>query len=687
MYRKSSLVFWVCCFILSTALDAQPATVLPQKVLEGLAGVVSGSRPLDVLTDLVGYNHDRKAAEYAGTWRESEILAARAREYGFQDVDILRYERGPLWDGIRGELWVTSPVVQKIVDFQDIPTALAPGSVTGSYAGDMLWMEDVSEDSLKGRDVSGKIIVTASSTRGAFDAATKAGALGVVNMNSPRPYVTPNAILWSSIGHPEKGFAFNISAPMLEDLQRLSRTGTVHFRAEVEAAWRDVDNEVITAVIPGDGSTDEWVYLSAHVFEGINKQGAADDGSGAVLILEAGRTLLEAIKRGYVQRPARNLRFIWVDEFSGTYAFIDSHPDEFKKVTADINIDMAGQNVTLNNNATRLYRMPDSRIHFLADVARELFEWVGITNIERVHERRGGYGFSFPIIDPYGTRDAWRYVIEPFYGSSDHQVYNDRGVPAVLFNHWPDMVYHTSHDRPKMMDATQMKRSAFIAAGTALAVGGSPDVDPIQISALAFDRGRSRIADDLRTWTHFMASLPDSELSGFYKELFYATEQWYDRELRDLESVLELTRGSTTSTPGVAQAAISELAGRLRSDMVTERRTLQSFYSSVAASRGVEPVNPTLNNMERVAQRIIPMKTGEIPRRVRAEGLPGFAAMEVRNFIDGKRNALDIRNAVNSEYRLEYGSISLDAVLAHLRQLEEAGSVKIIGDTTSGRNR
>ncbi len=685
MFAKTSVRLFSMITLFGAVGWAQPVTILPHQTLEGLGGVVSGSRPLNVLKDIAGYNRDRQAAEFSGTWHESEVLAARAREYGYQDVEILKYPRNPIWDGIRGELWVISPVLRKIVDFKDIPTALAPGSVTGTYEGEMVWLEEVNEATLEGVDVQDKVVVTASSTRGAFRAATGAGAAGVVNMNTPRPSVTPNAILWSSIGQPEKGFAFNISAPMLEGIKRLGVSGPIRFRAEIEAEWRDVDNEVITAVIPGDGSTDEWVYLSAHVFEGINKQGAADDGSGAVLILEAGRTILEAIQRGFVKRPARNLRFMWVDEFSGTFAFLNSHPEEFKKATADINIDMAGQNVTLNNNATRLYRMPDSRIHFVADVAQEFFEWVGITNIERVHERRGGYGFSFPLLDPYGTRDAWRYVIDPFYGSSDHQVYNDRGVPAVLFNHWPDMVCHTSHDRPELMDATQMKRTAFITAATALATAGTPDIDPIQVASMATARGRSRVAENVRQWTHFMANIEKDELAVFYRDLNAACEQWYKRELRNLESVLELTRGSTTGTPGVAQAAISELASRLRADMITERRALWSYYNSVAASRGVEPVNPALNAAEREAQRLIPVMSGELPRRVRARELPGFASMEVRNFIDGKRSALEIRNAVNSEYRLEYGPIALDAVIAHLRQLEEAGAVQFPGSRSTRR--
>jgi hypothetical protein len=370
---------------------AQPTTLLPEDTVVGLANTVSGSRALNNLMDIAAYNRDRTAEEFAGTYHESEVLAARATEYGFSDVEILRYPRRPIWDGIRGELWVTSPVLRKIVDFKDIPTALAPGSLTGTYEGEMIWVEDAGNpDAYEQLEVEGKIVLCDSSTGGAFRQATRRGALGVVNLNAPRPHVMPEAILWSGVrpGREQEGFGFNLSAPMVQDLRRLR--GPVMLKAIVEAEMRDVDNEVVTAVIPGDGSIDEWVYYSAHVFEGVNKQGAADDGSGAVIILEAGRTILEAIERGYVSRPARTIRFLWVDEFSGTYDFLDANPEEVAKVTADLNIDMAGQNVTINNNATRLYRMPDSRIHFLGDACQEFFELVGRTNIERVHERRGG---------------------------------------------------------------------------------------------------------------------------------------------------------------------------------------------------------------------------------------------------------------------------------------------------------
>jgi hypothetical protein len=64
-------------------------------------------------------------------------------------------------------------------------------------------------------------------------------------------------------------------------------------------------------------------------------------------------------------------------------------------------------------------------------------------------------------------------------------------------------------------------------------------------------------------------------------------------------------------------------------------------------------------------------------RGVRAEGLPGFTGMEVRNFIDGERSVLDIYQAVNAEYGLELGLVTLDAVKNYIHGLMEAGAVSM----------
>jgi len=51
----------------------------------------------------------------------------------------------------------------------------------------------------------------------------------------------------------------------------------------------------------------------------------------------------------------------------------------------------------------------------------------------------------------------------------------------------------------------------------------------------------------------------------------------------------------------------------------------------------------------------------------------GRADFEVRNFIDGQRSILDIRNAVSAEY----GAVALEGVENYILLLEKTGFVKI----------
>ena len=246
----------------------------------------------------------------------------------------------------------------------------------------------------------------------------------------------------------------------------------------VKAAEYDAPMNVVVATIPGDGTTNEEFHFTAHLFEGIAKQGANDNCGGPATQLEAGRAWIEMIKDGTLPKPKRTVRFLWVPEISGTRAYLRTHPELGQHVVASISTDMVGANQTINHNSLHLNQTMYSIPSVINDVSRQFFEYVGETNREKLHNRRIAYAFQNPIIDPSGTRDPFRYDIEKFYGASDHQVHLDWDprIPAVQFGNWPDAVYHSSDDSPANQDPTQMKRAAFlmIAVGSVFANAGPP---------------------------------------------------------------------------------------------------------------------------------------------------------------------------------------------------------------------
>src|SRR6187399_2938955 len=80
--------------IMAVALSAQERedrTLLPQEQMTAIINEASGERAMHHVLELVGYQRVRPPVEYEGTFRESEVMARFAREYGYSNVTIEKY--------------------------------------------------------------------------------------------------------------------------------------------------------------------------------------------------------------------------------------------------------------------------------------------------------------------------------------------------------------------------------------------------------------------------------------------------------------------------------------------------------------------------------------------------------------------------------------------------------------------
>ena len=79
-----------------------------------------------------------------------------------------------------------------------------------------------------------------------------------------------------------------------------------------------------------------------------------------------------------------------------------------------------------------------------------------------------GAGFEDALVSPEGSKDSLVADMTPFEMGSDHDVYQEGSfrVPTIYLRDWPDVFIHTNNDTPANIDATKMKRSAFIAAAS-----------------------------------------------------------------------------------------------------------------------------------------------------------------------------------------------------------------------------
>ena len=110
------------------------------------------------------------------------------------------------------------------------------------------------------------------------------------------------------------------------------------------------DSENVVAFIPGDGTSDEVLVISAH-YDHIGKRGekifngADDDGSGTVAVLEIAKAFKEAINDGYV--PKRGIVFLHVTGeekgLLGSKYYSENPIFPIENTVTNLNIDMIGR--------------------------------------------------------------------------------------------------------------------------------------------------------------------------------------------------------------------------------------------------------------------------------------------------------------------------------------------------------
>ena len=94
--------------VVPVAQEKEDRTLLPPDQMNAIINEASGERAMHHLMQLVPYQFVRPPSEYQGHFRESEVMAKLAKEYGFTNVTIEDYPTGQTWQPVVGELWMTA---------------------------------------------------------------------------------------------------------------------------------------------------------------------------------------------------------------------------------------------------------------------------------------------------------------------------------------------------------------------------------------------------------------------------------------------------------------------------------------------------------------------------------------------------------------------------------------------------
>jgi len=689
--KKHLAALLVLLFLVSAAMaqpqEKLPRTLLSLRLLQDIINEANGELALQNEIYLTAVNRNRKAEEYATGYFETGFILEKLREYGYDEARVVELPARDqtVWDAEEAELWVVEPVKKKIADLKEIPAVLCSGSAPTDVTAELVEVgPGYSEDHYKNKDVNGKIVLVYGSPEAARRLAVeKFGAVGLIGCSSSHPEFDRDQIGWSSIrvGPKDKPtFAFMVSERTYFDLKMaLERKTKITVRALVKSQRVPAREELAVGLIKGVEKPEEELVLTAHLFEGFAKQGANDDASGCVAILEAGRVIKKMIAEGTIPPLKRSIRFLFVPEISGTRAYIQKYPEIARRFFANINEDMVGEALVKNLSAFRLEVTPYSLPTYLNDVVASFVEWMGAS--QRISQD-GGWK-ELAVLSPAGSRDPFYYSIDPYSGGSDHIVFIDGGVrvPAVMFICWPDMWYHTSGDLPDKSDSTQLKRVVTLTVASALFLANAGPEEARTILNEVSSRGLGRLGREKGRAVEMIMKAESKGLNAARKEAVNILRQAVAREKEALESA-RFFAGSDRQFASLLAAKKNTL-DQFQAAGLNE---LEELYRQGCQRHGLKPEKLALNPDEVRLSRVVPARkpaAGEgdpwmVLMRLREMNLQLSpliyrAEFELRNFIDGKKSILDIRNAASAEYE----PLPLLDVEKYFQALEKAGMVEL----------
>jgi hypothetical protein len=215
------------------------------------------------------------------------------------------------------------------------------------------------------------------------------------------------------------------------------------------------DSENILAFIEGTEKPDEIVVVSAHydhvgTKNGVVYNGADDDGSGTVAVMEIAKAFQSAKKAG--NGPKRSILFLHVtgEEHGlfGSEYYTDNPVFPLANTVVDLNIDMIGRDDPANRGKQYVYVIGSEMLSSELKVINEAAN-------NKTNKLELNYKYDDPK-DPEGL-----------YYRSDHYNFAKNNVPVAFFFDGIHEDYHKPTDDVEKIDYSLLEKRAQLVFATA----------------------------------------------------------------------------------------------------------------------------------------------------------------------------------------------------------------------------
>ena len=643
--------------------------LLSRDVLEKIGGEISGKACFENIRDLGVFNR------YYGSddqLKSAEFVAKKAKQYGLTDVRVEKFlvdkdtyygMQKPhfAWNCASGELRMLKPFRRLITTTEAISTCVLAYSRDTDIEAEVVSVgRGTEEEDYAGKDVRGKIVLAYGSpgevskiaifqkgAAGILAGRGIGGLAGAVSQTRIKP--------WSEDGSKLSTFGFSLSDEQTRLLEEvLSKGEKLVVQARIKAEVRVPGYHYgVTATLPGTSLPGQEIILTAHLDH--PRPGAHDDNSGCGVLLETARALKSLTGDGSLERPKRTIRFYWTPHIWGAEMLFATYPELLKKTVADINVDCVGIDQTKVSSAFSVIMPPFSRASFLGDIFANFLNYVAICNNSQW--TRVPYGSE--LKDQDGTGNVFYGRIIPYMGFSDHEFFNSGtvGIPGVMLIDLPFIAHHSQKDELNLLDPTQLKRISFLVSAAAYTISAAGPSESAGIVDEIYHRGRMRLETEMKLAKTLLREATKENATETFGTVDNLLAVGTSREIMAIESA-KLFSGDDNE----AGAYLAKTATRMKAFGAECRHDIEEDYRRICRIGGFTQVTNRLTEEEKTLQTIVPMPN---PKLIGALGLvneypidkytvPNLGSLvnfsyELMNFMDGKRNMLDVLQIVRAE--------------------------------------
>jgi hypothetical protein len=585
------------------------------ELVNTISQAVSGQRAHEDVAAIIRHHRIqaspgyREAARYVLSRLEAAGLDARIETYPATYLaKFWTSSSFQEWDCSEATLHLIEPESEavKLADYNELKLSIIQRSISFRGDAEVVLLEDgLTESDYEELDVSGRIVLTKGDIRRVHQlAVVQRDAIGIIfDGLSETPKVReamdlPDVHQYTSFwwtGHEQEVqcFGFVLSprkgAKLRKLIQQQDAEGLppVRVRVDIDSSLNDGEFEIVSATI--HGRSQEKVTVVSHLCH--PQPSANDNATGVAANIEAARSLQNLLDEGKLPRPNRNIRFLWMPEMTGSYAYLARHEDDIPNLVAGLNLDMVGADQNQTGSSLLLIRPPEATASFAPDLLEKLRSLVYDETV------------SFDGLSSYSLH---RYATTDFAGGSDHYIFSDPtvGVPMPMLIQWPDKFYHTSADTLDKVDAQSLARVSSIAASYAFFIANAGQSEVTWLSHEMLTQFRNRLSSLTQDYiSSLMGGVGVAEKRKAQDMLERRVAFKLDRHRVALQGLIRLAGGA-----GSLSEMLYYEASRFANRELDRARRLATQIMDQAPGKSAPDASPEVDESEKKAVAMTPRR-------------------------------------------------------------------------------